>query len=94
MSGGNSSMSTTPSWAEFFAHWELVQRLKDRDRAFHLISMHADPMAVARTRAENIDQHYHEHRGPGTIRNHNPASVDWDEAKVEAVLEECEEQDG
>src|SRR5216683_1552624 len=42
----------------------------DRCLWLHLVSMHADPMAVCRTAAENDDQHEHEHRGPGTIRNH------------------------
>jgi hypothetical protein len=61
--------------------WEL---------AMHLIGRHADPMAVCRSYADNADQHHCEHQGPGTIRNHSPASRVFDPAKVEAVLEECE----
>lgn len=87
-------MSEIATWAELFEEGRRVQYLRNRDRAFHLISEHIDPMAVCRGPAENIEQHWHEHRGPGTIRDHNPVSVAWDEDKLEAVLEECEEQDG
>ncbi len=61
--------------------------------ALHLISAHCDGMAIARTRAENIDQHEHEHRGPGTIRHHPAGSLYFDAEKAERVLEELEAQD-
>lgn len=60
------------------------------DLAMHLISMHADPMAVSRPYAESQEQHDYEHTGPGTIRNHPRANRSWDETKSELVLEECE----
>jgi hypothetical protein len=59
--------------------------------AMHLISMHADPMAVARSREENDEQHAYEHIGPGTIRNHPVSLRTYDPAKIEVVLEECED---
>jgi hypothetical protein len=56
--------------------------------ALHLVSKHADPMAIERTRAENLDQHKHEHDGPGTIRNHDREWLGWDGATVIEVLAE------
>jgi hypothetical protein len=62
--------------------------------AFHLISMHCDPMAIWRGSEDNLDQHAHEHRGPGTIRNHKIQNMSWDEEKIEAILEEIEMENG
>lgn len=61
--------------------------------ALHLVSAHCDGMAIARSRAENLDQHAHEHQGPGTIRNHHLTSLIYDDQKIERVLEELEEAD-
>lgn len=67
--------------------------------AMHLISEHADPMAVARSPQDNDEQHDYEHTGPCTIKFHVPVRpgprlgrewLGYDEAKVEAVLEEAE----
>lgn len=58
--------------------------------AMHLVSDHADPMAVCRSYEDNTDQHDYEHRGPGTIRDHPPESRHIDPEKVELVLEEAE----
>jgi hypothetical protein len=69
---------------------DQVEWLIDRERAFHLISAHADPMAICRSEADNDDQHDHEHTGPGTIRNHPRDWLGWDAAKIEAILEEAE----
>lgn len=60
------------------------------DLAMHLVSAHCDPMAVCRFPPDNIDQHEHEHDGPGTIRNHPRDDLSFDEQKVEDVLEETE----
>lgn len=62
--------------------WEL---------AMHLISRHADPMAICRDYDDNSEQHHHEHTGPGTIRDHSPASRTFNLEKIELVLEEIEE---
>jgi hypothetical protein len=62
-----------------------------QDMAFHLISAHCDPLAIARPHAGNTEQHHHEHTGPGTIRNHPVDSRAWDPVKLEQVLEEAEE---
>jgi hypothetical protein len=61
--------------------------------ALHLVSIHCDPMAIARSYDENVDMHDHEHKGPGTIRNHDPAWLGCDAAKAEDVLEEAEAAD-
>lgn len=61
--------------------------------AMHLISKHADAMAVARSWQENAELHWHEHTGPGGIRNHRRGSLAFDENKAEAVLEEIEAED-
>lgn len=58
--------------------------------AMHLISKHADSMAIERSHKDNEAQHDHEHDGPGTIRNHPRDWLGWDEHEIEAVLEECE----
>ena len=60
--------------------------------AMHLISDHADPMAICRPHGENFTQHVHEHTGPCTIRDHDPTSRHFDEEEIELVLEECEEE--
>jgi hypothetical protein len=71
--------------------WVRLVNPDHRDLAFHLVSVHCDPMAIARPHEENLDQHDHEHRGPGTIRNHPASDCSWDAEKLEAVLEEMEE---
>jgi hypothetical protein len=70
---------------------EQVDWLLDRDMAFHLISVHADPIAVCRSEEENREQHHREHTGPGTVRGHPEAFRGWQESKIELVLEEIEE---
>jgi hypothetical protein len=65
--------------------------LGNRSLAFHLVSVHCDPMAIARPHGENKEQHNYEHRGPGTIRNHPASDRSWDAEKLEAVLEEAEQ---
>lgn len=78
-------------WPELYDHPELVDQW---ELVMHLISAHADPLAVCRSYADNLDQHEHEHRGPGTIRNHSPASRFFNAVKIELVLEECEDSLG
>ena len=68
-----------------------VAWLADQGLAFHLISAHADPMAICRAPADNTAQHGPEHTGPGTIRSHWPDWLGWDAARIELVLEEAEE---
>lgn len=58
--------------------------------AMHLIGEHADGLAVARPRTENIEQHKHEHDGPGTIRNHPRGWLGYSATRVEETLEELE----
>lgn len=65
--------------------------MSSEELAFHLISAHADPLAICRPYGGNEDEHHREHARPGTIRNHTPASRIWDEHKIELVLAELEE---
>lgn len=62
--------------------------------AMHLVSEHADPLAITRDLAGNTEQHDHEHDGPGTIRNHLRASRLYQQDKIEEVLEELEAEEG
>lgn len=59
--------------------------------ALHLVGVHCDPMAIARPQDENADQHDHEHKGPGTIRDHDRSWLGYDHVRVEEVLEEAED---
>lgn len=70
---------------------DQVDWLLDRELAFHLVSEHADPMAICRPEADNREQHEYEHTGPGTIRNHAADLLAWHEAKIELVLEDLED---
>lgn len=58
--------------------------------AYHLISEHADGLAIGRPLADNEEAHKHEHDGPGTIRNHDRDSLHFDRAKMAEVLAELE----
>jgi hypothetical protein len=57
----------------------------------HLASIHADPLAVTRTDAENTEQHEAEHRGPGTIRNHPVSDLHWNELSARQSIAELVE---
>lgn len=54
----------------------------------HLVSRHADPMAVTRSGPDNEDQHEHEHRGPGTIRDHPVGDLSFNTVTAKHVLAE------
>ena len=75
----------------------MCQKLKEY-LAFHLISYHADPVAIGRDVRGNVEQHRHEHFAPRGVSLHDP-SLDadgnyelliWDAAKIEEILEEAE----
>lgn len=62
----------------------------------HLLSAHRNLVATLLTDDEALqqhhDEHHDEHHGPGGIRNHDPASTEWDETRchnlfVDAQLE-------
>lgn len=52
--------------------------------ALHLVSDHAHtPHTLTELSDQELrDDHEHEHRGPGTIRNHDPQSLHWDADKI------------
>ena len=76
-----------------------VARLERWDRSFlepsmHLVGVHKNSAAITNGFATNDDCHLWEHGGPGGIRNHDRGNLGFDEAEVEAVLEEAEEHEG
>lgn len=64
--------------------WDLTEGQTEQfdDLRMHLMSAHSNLAALHLTDDEASDHHAHEHRGPGTIRNHDPASTTWSEAKL------------
>lgn len=67
--------------------------MSDQNLAKHLASRHADGMAVSRPLADNQEAHEHEHRGPGTIRDHDPEDLSWDQERLDQVVRELAEDD-
>lgn len=71
---------------------------RHRDRAIedrltlwaHLVSEHAGCFGLDLSLRELQEIHAHEHRGPGTIRNHDPLSREFRVAKIICVLSEAE----
>jgi hypothetical protein len=61
--------------------------------AFHCISAHCNAAALENTPEENLQIHLDEHFESCGIRNHDWASLHYDERKIEIVLEEAEEAD-
>lgn len=56
----------------------------------HLVSEHAGCFGLDLSLRELLEIHAHEHRGPGTIRNHDPLSREFRLAKIIYVLSEAE----
>lgn len=59
----------------------------------HIVSAHCNIMPTNASVAEMLDYHDHEHRGPGTIRNHPENSRHHSLAKIAKVLSESEPED-
>lgn len=64
-------------------------RTGNRDLAFHLVSEHHDPQAFSRLYVPNISAHHDDHQT--AAQDHRPDDHSWDAEKLEAVLEEMEE---
>ena len=60
-------------------------------RARHLVAVHANAAALGCDPLENWETHHREHHGPGGIRNHPYGDLGYDQAAVDAVLAEAEE---
>lgn len=58
----------------------------------HIVSEHCN-MAPPGSVADMLDYHENEHRGPGTIRNHDEHSYHYSLRKLAAVLSELEPED-
>jgi len=58
----------------------------------HIVSEHCN-MAPPGSLAEMLDYHFHEHEGPGTIRNHPVESRRFSLRKLAEVLSELEPED-
>ncbi len=59
----------------------------------HLLSAHCNLAAATLSDTEALDQHQHEHDRPGTIRNHDRASLHWDDDRIRAMLAEADNDD-
>lgn len=59
----------------------------------HLCSEHAGIWNHELTLAELMDEHDHEHKGPGTIRNHDPRSRHFSLKRLGKVLSEAHEDE-
>jgi hypothetical protein len=73
----------------------MTRRLAPAERydlAMHLIGVHQDAAAVHSAPEDNLSAHHHEHTGPGGLRNHPYYDHSYRPDKVEAVLEEAEEE--
>lgn len=71
----------------------IINRLSDYPALnLHLVSAHFNGAGLGLTEAEALDEHTHEHRGPGTIRNHDASDLFWDPEKVADVIIECAEE--
>jgi hypothetical protein len=68
----------------------FLPRLRAYELAMHLTGVHKNSVAILNDAAENEDQHYDEHFGPGGLRDHPYHDLSYDENEVEAVLEEAE----
>jgi hypothetical protein len=64
----------------------------NRSLWLHLVSRHADGLAVIRTEADNVLAHEREHAGPGTIRNHPVGDLSYNLYRAQVVLAELLEQ--
>ncbi len=58
----------------------------------HLLSAHCNLAAPLITDQEALQQHHDEHHGPGGIRNHDPASVDWDMTKCQNLFVDAQQE--
>jgi len=58
----------------------------------HIVSEHCN-MAPPGSVSDMLDYHEHEHRGPGTIRNHDENSLHYSLRKLAKVLSELEPED-
>lgn len=58
----------------------------------HLLSAHCNLAAPLITDEEAIDQHHHEHYGPGGIRNHDAVSTDWDMTKCQNLFVDAQKE--
>lgn len=60
----------------------------------HLLAEHRNHAALGLTDAETLAGHEHEHQGPGTIRDHDPASTTWSFTKaMDMVVDEDDDSE-
>lgn len=65
------------------------QRTTEHDGLrWHLFTRHANIAALGMSDTAALDDHAHEHRGPGTIRNHDPEDLTYDPQRAAAMLDE------
>lgn len=57
----------------------------------HCVSKHAAILSPETSYEDLLDYHQHEHKGPGTIRNHPEDSREYSLKKLGIVLSEADE---
>lgn len=69
----------------------IVTPMQHAELWAHCVSEHACILDPLTPYAELLDFHRHEHKGPGTIRNHPEDSRKYSLKKIGEVLSEAEE---
>lgn len=71
-----------------------LDEVRYSDLSLHIVSAHCNGAGLNNTHADLLDDHHHEHHGPGGIRNHPYDDLFWDVEKIATVLIECAEMYG
>lgn len=66
--------------------------MKERIKLWaHIVSQHSNIISPETPMKDLVDYHDNEHRGPGTIRNHDPKDRTYSLKKLGEVLSESED---
>lgn len=81
---------------------EIVEQMRAEDVStrehdalrLHLLAVHGNLAAAMLSDREALDQHDHEHHGPGGIRHHDFTSLHWTDARIAEMLGHVPHDDG
>jgi hypothetical protein len=68
-----------------------VEDLLAHQLRLHLVSVHCNAAAMGLSDAEAVEEHHHEHYGPGGFRHHRAEDHAWSAVKFAEVLREAAE---